>query len=246
MRKLKPARSPVEEAEDALYATFARYGGTHLEGCAHCVSFEESAALRRMPLRKLGTELDRYLFKAMTTWGTEEDFKHFLPRLLELYVYSSSGWLLSDKLVYANWRSWPEIERKAVENYLVTLWRETLTSVGSPLPGNYLLETMLALDMDIAPYDLRVTLDAWRSDPSRDAAQRLAEFIMEHKDAVVWSMDSGGRSRLWRTKWEMADEVREWLLEKATRERLEESFLAYGDVEIARAFDCLEAAAQQK
>jgi hypothetical protein len=167
------AWSPVDEALEVLYATFSRYGGTHLEGCAHCVSFEESAILRRTPLHKLGFELGRYLFKAMTTWGTKDDFKHFLPRLLEFYASSSDAWLLVDKLRYANWQSWPEPERMAVEKYLSTLWKAELEAYGPPLPGNHLLGTLIALDLDLGPYDLRAKLETWRADPSREAALHL-------------------------------------------------------------------------
>jgi len=240
------ASSPVDEALEVVYATFARYGGTHLEGCPHCVSFEESAVLRRMPLRRLGAELQRYLFKAMTTWGTKDDFKHFLPRLLEIYASSSDAWLLVDKLRYANWRSWPEPERAAVEKYLSTLWKAELAAYGPPLPDNYLLGLLVALDIDLTPYDLRVKLDAWRADPSRDAARQLAQFVSDHRDALFWANSSSDRRTLWQERPDIADDVREWLLEPATRERLERSFMAYGDADVARAFDWLEAFAQQQ
>jgi hypothetical protein len=244
--KTKSSSNAVDDALEAVYATFARYGGTHLEGCPHCVAFEESAALRRIPLRRLGAELERYLFKAMTTWGTEDDFKYFLPRLLELHASSSDAWLLCDKLAYARWRSWSGPERAAVENYLSTLWRAEVAAGGPPLPGNYLLGTLIALDIDLAPYDLRVKLDAWRADPSRDAARQLAQFVSEHRDALFWASGSSDRKTLWQAKPDIAEDVRVWLLEAATRERLEASFMAYGDPDIARAFDWLDALARQR
>lgn len=231
---------------EALYATFNRYAGTHLEGCPHCVSFEDSASLRRAPLRQLGGELHRYLFKAMTTWGTEEDFKHFVPRLLDLYASSSDAWLLCDKLAYARWRSWPEPERRAVESYLQALWRARLAEDEAPLPGDALLETMVTLDLDIAPYDLRTKLEAWRSEGSRESVRRLARFVLEHGEALFWPSPSVGRPTLWRARPEIAEEVRAWLLEPATRARLEASFVAHGDAEVAQAFDWLEAVASEQ
>jgi hypothetical protein len=236
----------VEDALEALYAAFCRYQGTHLEGCPHCVSFEDSAALRRAPLRQLGGELQRYLFKAMTTWGTEEDFKHFAPRLIELYASSTDAWLLCDKLAYARWRSWPQLEQRAVEHYLLMLWRDELAKYGPPLPGNALLETMVTLDLDIAPYDLRTKLEAWRLDSSPESALHIAHFVLEHGQALFWPSVFNGRLTLWQAKPEIADDVREWLLEPATRERLEASFVVHGDVDVARAFDFLEMAAQSE
>jgi hypothetical protein len=245
MDRSKPPPTPRKRALEALYATFNRYDGIHLEGCPHCTSFEDSAALRRAPVRRLGGELHRYLFKAMTTWGTEEDFKHFVPRLLELYASSADAWMLCDKLACARWRSWPELERGAVESYLLSLWRERLAEDGPPLPGVALLETMLSLDLDLAPYDLRTKLDAWRSARSRESMRSLARFVLEHGDALFWPGPSTRRPTLWQARPEIAAEVRAWLLEPATRAGLDASFLEHGDGEVARAFDRLEAAAQE-
>jgi hypothetical protein len=233
-------------ALEALYAAFCRYQGTHVSGGPHCVSFEDSAVLRRAPLRQLGGEVYRYFSKAMTTWGTEDDFKHFIPRLLELYASSSDAWLLCEKLAYARWRSWPEPEQRAVESYLLARWRAKLAEHGPPLPGDALLETMVTLDIDIAPYDLRMKLEVWRSERSRDSARHLARFVLEHGAALFWPSVSNGRRSLWQAKPEIAEDVRAWLLEPATRERLEASFVAHGDDDIARAFDWLEAVAQQQ
>jgi hypothetical protein len=54
-----------------------------------------------------------------------------------------------------------------------------------------------------------------------------------------------GRPTLWHARSEIAADVRAWLLEPATRACLEASFVAHGDVEVARAFDWLEAVAPQ-
>lgn len=245
MDRSKPPAAIRMSALETLYATFSRYNGIHLEGCPHCTSFEDSAALRRAPVRRLGGELYRYLFKAMTTWGTDEDFKHFVPRLLELYASSADAWLLCDKLAYARWRSWPTLERGAVEGYVLSLWRERLAEDGPPLPGVALLETMLSLDLDLAPYDLRAKLDAWRSARSRESIRSLARFVREHGDALFWPGPSPGRPTLWQARPVIAAEVRAWLLEPATRAALEAGFFEHGDDEVARAFDQLEMAAQE-
>lgn len=241
-------RTPTEidTALEALYTAFVQYSGTHLEGCAHCVSFDDSAALRRAPLRKLGHELQRYLFKAMTTWGTTDDFKHFLPRLVELYASSSDAWLLCDKLAYGSWRSWPKDEQTAIERYLAALWRDELSAYGAPLPGNALLGTMTTLGLDLASYDLCNKLESWRLENSRASAQHLAQFVLEHGATLFWSSPTTGRLTLWQVKHEMADDVRSWLLELATRDWLEAAFVAHNDPDVARAFDWLDAAARER
>jgi hypothetical protein len=71
---------------ERLYQVFSRYGRPReLEGCPCCTEPEEAAPLLRTPLRTIGApELERYAFKALTTWGAIYDYKYFIPRILEL------------------------------------------------------------------------------------------------------------------------------------------------------------------
>lgn len=69
----------------------------------------------------------------MTTWGTVGDYKHFLPRLLEL-VPEPAGItceldieVLFGKLRYGKWDTWPEGEQRAIRHYLMALWRFALS-----------------------------------------------------------------------------------------------------------------------
>jgi hypothetical protein len=107
------------DAIAGLYAAFARYPQRALEACACCASSEDLARLARLPLRRLSERhLSTYAVKALTTWGDEDDFKHFLPRLFELAIDADAWPLdldhLAIKLEYSDWRRWPEHERAAV------------------------------------------------------------------------------------------------------------------------------------
>src|SRR5947209_17683309 len=79
-------RQGLSAAVDGLYETFARSRFHHpLTGCPHCTSAEDARLVRSKPLHQLEpASLERLAFKALTTLGTLEDLKHFLPRLLEL------------------------------------------------------------------------------------------------------------------------------------------------------------------
>ena len=81
--------------EDEMYAAFAKYRHPRfLDGCPCCTSTEESASLLNTPLRKVTpARLDRYAFKATTTWGSLDDYRFFLPRIFEL---TRQGSLLCD------------------------------------------------------------------------------------------------------------------------------------------------------
>ena len=68
---------------------------------------DDKSTLHSKQLRELEDEdLARYAFKAMTTWGDVNDYKHYLPRIFEL---SAKRELLVDtfvtlgKLEYGKW-----------------------------------------------------------------------------------------------------------------------------------------------
>jgi len=66
----------------------------------------------------------------MSTFGEVEDFKHFLPRILELYTrdFYGGGYdfgLFLSKLEYAKWYRWPVHERDVVVQ-TVRAWLQSL------------------------------------------------------------------------------------------------------------------------
>lgn len=110
-----------------MYNTFSRYPfSSTMEGCPCCVSDGDKAALHSKDLRKLSEEdIERYAFKAMTTWGDVADFKHYLPKILELTAtteFSVDTFIVLGKLDYANWKSWPGEEIAAIEAFLPAWW----------------------------------------------------------------------------------------------------------------------------
>lgn len=127
------AQSKLEDAHDALARALRKYplrGDT--EGCPCCVSPNDHAELRSGNLR-------RYAFKAMTTWGDETDFKHFLPVMLAELTPANDFFprtvhegacdldCLASKLSYANWQQWPANEQQAVLECLQAWWRVCLS-----------------------------------------------------------------------------------------------------------------------
>jgi hypothetical protein len=73
---------------DALYLAFAhRPRPARVRGCPCCVGAAREASLLAAPLRELDAEtLGFYAFKAMSTFGREEDFLYFFPRIAELFA----------------------------------------------------------------------------------------------------------------------------------------------------------------
>lgn len=107
-----------------LYRVFARYPLRPIAGCPCCVSGADEAALHRVPLRELSANaLSTFAWKAMTTFGDRDDYRHFLPRICEISEDKPAQlafklWLIRRKLDYAGWESWPEDERLAVRRWL--------------------------------------------------------------------------------------------------------------------------------
>jgi len=161
-----------------LYRVFRPYQvRRHPEGCPCCVSDADKRRLFSKPLEKLTPdELGRFAWKALTTWGTVEDLKHFLPRMLELVAKDDCApferEVLFGKLRLGEWRTWPEGERRAVEVFLDAVWQDCLTSEA----GGVWLDDLLcglgnAVD-DLTPY-----LQSWTECNLRTGYEHLVEFV---------------------------------------------------------------------
>ena len=221
--------SQLRDAIEGLYVAFAGYElPPHVGGCPHCVCERDEVLIHSVSLRQLGPgELDRFAFKAMTTWGTADTFRHFLPRLFELVAADGGGvWIdpevLFGKLAYGGWTTWPEPERHAIRLYLDALWQDVLGRFPHPFGVDSCLCCIGQVEDDIQPF-----LDAWDVAGSAAAALHFAEFVEEN--AVV----SNKPSRTWRLSnpwWDErprpADQLSRWLLAPARVGELEHAFFA--------------------
>ena len=196
----------LAEAVAGLYETFSVYPlARKVEGCPCCVSAEDEAVLHLQPLRRMTAEhLSRYAFKSLTTWGDEDDFRHFLPRLLELtadpHQYDVDLDAITGKLEYAKWTQWPEPEQKAVRFYLLALWHLGLTLPPEEvLLGGYLGAIGLA-EEDLAPY-----LELWQNTTSDAALNQLVIFVDSQLSLHKHKLTN------WSGRREQMTQVVEWL-----------------------------------
>jgi hypothetical protein len=115
----------INDAIEALYAAFAAY--PRFDGyldCTHCVPEAQQDALRPVALRALTPELLRpVVYNAgVGTFGEVDDYRHFLPRLLELLLRDEdpaleAGILLAGLRLYKA-EAWPAAEQRAVADAL--------------------------------------------------------------------------------------------------------------------------------
>ncbi len=197
-------------AIEELYKVFTDYPiAQKIDGCPCCASDEDKSNLHRKPLRGLMTDdLSRYAFKALTTWGTENDFKHFLPRLLELVTEADSiaheidVEVLFGKLHYADWKDWPEQERAAVRHYLMALW---LFVLSIPMEAVAIDEYLCAIGQ--AEDDLSSYLDAWQNLKTDMAINHLIEFVASKNSLYKGRLTNA----FWQGRREQMSQVVGWL-----------------------------------
>ena len=123
----------LEIAIEKLYKTFAVYPfKSTIEGCPCCVSGSDKEKIHSKQLKELEEDdLSRYAFKAISTWGNIEDFKHYLPRIFELLSTTDfivDTFVVLGKLEYGDWKTWPDNEQKAINDFLLTWWQDLIKS----------------------------------------------------------------------------------------------------------------------
>lgn len=117
------------DATNTLYRVFKKYtiqDNLRSRSCDCCVTNEDIRLLLSKPLKDLNEDdIGHFLRSAISTYGGIEDFKHFLPRILELMQDPNSS-ILNDfttfeKLNYSEWKTWNIDEIEAIETYFQEL-----------------------------------------------------------------------------------------------------------------------------
>jgi hypothetical protein len=213
-----PRSRAFEAASEALYRVFAPYQpGGLVAGCSHCMSEEQMALLTATPLRAHSAEsLGRFAFSAMNTWGTERDFKYYLPRILALFPFQTVGAvypeLIAEKLLQAGWSTWPHEERGAVRSYIEALWELLLTSEVDSLQvqAEDVLGWATRLFHDVGPF-----LSSWERTSSPAADVHLTRLL------EAFNYEPQGVPRAFGAQ---AATVARWLFRAQTQQRLEAAF----------------------
>jgi hypothetical protein len=172
-------------------------------------------ALTSVPLRRLDVDkLSGYAMWAMTTVGSVEAYKHFLPRILELSVETAviEPEVIALKLQYGDWPNWAEQEKRAIADLL---YEACAQAIGEH-PNEYLAEPWFCA-IAILELDLSHVIRLWQTTPSSNAALQLCQllrgttlFEAEVDERLYWANASG----------EALGQVRKWLLSEELRIKL--------------------------
>ena len=241
---------------EGVYSAFALYPLREVvHGCPHCIGEEDQRHVHRAPLRELTPEdLGRYAASAMTTWGDSVDYRHFLPRIIELSVSENSAshgldpWLIGSKLSYAGWEQWPSRENEALMRFMEAAWHVVLAH---PPDDAYLLsetrgpvwwpvDEALALPAN-AGIDISRFLNLWHPSNGPNPSLHLALFATSQA-ATFWKKKSIDMPTF--VNQTALKQLEDWLLRPALRNSLEDVFARELDGErsdlLARGVDALE------
>ena len=182
-------KTTIEE----LYKTFSKYPlKPTMEGCPCCVSDSDKSTLHSKQLRALESDdISRYAFKAMTTWGDQNDFKHYLPRILEL---SSSRKLMVitsvvlGKLEYGKWQHWDQSEKDTIVSFLKAWWNNEINQ-------NDYFDAEILIEINKLLKDLPHMLDVWALNSETQEFKNYVDLIeqyypdLKHKNKVFRSFN---------------------------------------------------------
>lgn len=223
--------SPKKQSPETenLYRVFAKYNtGAIPPGCPCCVKKSDQARLTSKPLRELTwIELSHFSFNAMSTWGHPEMFKRFTPRILELLPQNPPYDLEIHlgKFRLAEFRSWPQEERSAVQDFLRALWEKCLYGKIFNHEEESFLCGLVCAGCDIQPF-----LEAWLYCGTAHGYAILAEFANAPFTTAFWNQGFPEQSET--DKWLLSPKTLsslELLFEKATDPALSQSLAAAVD-----------------
>ncbi len=180
----------LRSAIEHLYDVFASYASPpDLGRCKHGLPTDLQSFLMT-PLRSLSVDdlaLAHFSWEALTTWGTVDDFKHFLPRLFEIAAFDKYRYdpeVLFGKITRANWRSWPKREQNAIEAYCRALWEHALMTypVSKALPSFVEIDDCLC-SIARATGDIEPFLQRWQQS-CLVAVDHLADFALANAQSL--------------------------------------------------------------
>jgi len=175
--------------------------------------------LTSAPLRDLtGEQLGAYAGWAMTTVGDDRDYRHFLPRILELAVFDAR-WqgldppIIAGKLNHGGWQTWPPEEQAAIRALFAEAWHYGFEQHPDESdPSGWLC------GIAIIGGGLDAALEAWLSSASPNAVLQLVEFFRSNAEPLI-----GDRAE--RNFWDGAgdaaiERMRGWLRSEAVLDLL--------------------------
>lgn len=178
----------LQKIHQELYSSFAHY--TSGPGMDRSPLYEgRIKAMNKELFGKPMPELEPddlvlYCGKAITTWGGATDYKHFLPRILELSAQFRTPyefWLVFDRMQMAEFETWPQEEQDLIHQWMLALWKELLAYDGS-LADSHFRDYFPALAHFYPNFE--ELLNVWQDFKTPAYALHLANFLYDEQVAI--------------------------------------------------------------
>lgn len=227
----------LRQAIESLYEVFSQYRlRPHVEGCPCCFTDADHRQLHQRPLQQLTRDnLLKFALSALYTWGTLDDFRHFLPRLLDFAAELDHPWevdaeILLSKLAYGEWQRWPEGEQLALRAFFMARWQATLAA--SAVDSGQVEDWLCAIAQ--AENDLTAYLAAWATNPAPRAREHLAVLLADEGNRILTHGKLG--NTFWEGRRAQMRQVLHWLGTPVVGQLLEAAFFSAGSSPLAEQF----------
>lgn len=206
-----------------LYQVFSRYTANptdlRMNSCDCCVDDDEIREVTIKPLRDLTEkELGHISRSAISTFGTVDHYKHFLPRIFELMSQPNSNLTDSftcfEKLNYGEWETWPDEEQRAIEHYFDVLWK---TVIQDATTNAFQIQSAFDIMMLYRPKEIIFT--TWEQTDTLPSTLFIVDSILSG-----WYCMNNKRH---------LEIITNWLYSKAVLQKLERAFFRTKNPEIA-------------
>lgn len=184
-----------------LYAAFTAKRPRHVHGCPCCTKPEalEKLTWHSQPREKIpAQDLDFYARKAMTTVGTADDFRYFLPRVFELCLdgkLETDAEIVFGKLACGSWRQWPQEEQAALVDLADAISRWWMAADAQNRGKTWETISTWACCLGLYVDDLTPHLDRLLA-PTAEARKNLIAFYDEN----AYSASQGKMGGFWEKK----------------------------------------------
>lgn len=185
----------LKKGWEALFAAFAEYPPLETLDVSRLRDPEKILRdLCSAPMSELsGNALSSYANWALTTAGNIEEYKHYLPRILQhaLFTPGEPGFdplTILSKLEYADWRGWPASERSAIENVYRASWHWARLQHPDEFDAMNWFICAIRLEKDV-----NSVLESWLSNLTPNSALQLADVI-NRSDGLAYGKSFLGRS----------------------------------------------------
>jgi len=148
-----------------------------LIGCPCCTTTLTQTKWHQSDLAQIDvTSISDYTFKAMSTYGTIENFRYFLPRILELLALQQlplDSSLVWSKLKYAQWTKWSLEEVAAIRQFLAVFWYNHLIQAND-------FERSTLLELYDLTKDIQWMLGHWSLDYKKPGFKKIIQLVVDY------------------------------------------------------------------